>query len=549
MALPFAGGDIHRHYLNAVAARVLHQNGRRVKPHRLAVEHGREKGGGLVVLQPGGHVGEQGEARRMGFGKSVFPEPADLLVYLLRELDRVPTVSHAVDEPRLKLLEAALAPPCSHRATQAIGYPGREARGDDGELHHLLLEDGHTESPFQYFLHRLGWIGDGFQSLPAAEVGVHHAALDGPGAHDCDFDHEVVELLRLQSRQHGHLGARFDLEYAYGIGVPDHFEYCLVISAIVDLLHRERGVSISVDELQRAADCREHAKRQHVHLEQSQRIEVVLVPLDHAALRHRGVLDRHEMRQQAAGDHEAAHVLRQMPREADQDIGQLDEQPDFAAAGVEAGFPYALAHRAAAVPPRYRLRQAVHLRELQPQRLAHVAQGALRPVGDDGSGNGGAVTAVLAIDVLDHLLAPLVLEIYVDIRWLVPFARDEALEQHAHASGVHFGDAEAVADDGIRRRAATLAQDVLRARELHDIVDGEKEMLVAQRGDEFELVLDKVAHEFRRSVRKTPARALFRQLPQISARGVSGGHDFIGIFVAQAVEGEIAALGDLQGFG
>ena len=41
----------------------------------------------------------------------------------------------------------------------------------------------------------------------------------------------------------------------------------------------------------------------------------------------------------------------------------------------------------------------------------------------------GAVAAVAGVDILDHLLAPLVLEIDVDVGRLVALRRDEALEQ------------------------------------------------------------------------------------------------------------------------
>ena len=41
----------------------------------------------------------------------------------------------------------------------------------------------------------------------------------------------------------------------------------------------------------------------------------------------------------------------------------------------------------------------------------------------------GAVAAVFLVDVLDHLLAPLVLEIDVDVGRLVALGADEALEQ------------------------------------------------------------------------------------------------------------------------
>ena len=74
-------------------------------------------------------------------------------------------------------------------------------------------------------------------------------------------------------------------------------------------------------------------------------------------------------------------------------------------------------------------------------------------------GDAGAVAAVFLVDVLDHLLAPLVLEIDVDVGRLVALGRDEALEEEVGALGVDLGDAEAVADGGIGGRAAALAED------------------------------------------------------------------------------------------
>ena len=60
----------------------------------------------------------------------------------------------------------------------------------------------------------------------------------------------------------------------------------------------------------RAAYRREHARAQHVDLEQAQRVEIVLVPLDDRAVGHRRILDGHQLIQAAARDDEAAHVLR-----------------------------------------------------------------------------------------------------------------------------------------------------------------------------------------------------------------------------------------------
>ena len=62
----------------------------------------------------------------------------------------------------------------------------------------------------------------------------------------------------------------------------------------------------------------------------------------------------------------------------------------------------------------------------QAHRLADVANGAFRPVMDDRGGDARPVAAVALVDILDDLLAPLMLEIDVDVRRLLAFGGDEA---------------------------------------------------------------------------------------------------------------------------
>ena len=66
-----------------------------------------------------------------------------------------------------------------------------------------------------------------------------------------------------------------------------------------------------------------------------------------------------------------------------------------------------------------------------------------RPVADDRRRERGAVAAVLAVDVLDHFLAPLVLEVDVDVRRLVALAEMKRSNSIVHARRIDLGDAEA----------------------------------------------------------------------------------------------------------
>ena len=61
---------------------------------------------------------------------------------------------------------------------------------------------------------------------------------------------------------------------------------------------------------------RQHAERQHVDLENAERIEIVLVPFDRGAALHRRRHDRRDFVEAALRDDEAAGMLRQVAREA-----------------------------------------------------------------------------------------------------------------------------------------------------------------------------------------------------------------------------------------
>ena len=56
------------------------------------------------------------------------------------------------------------------------------------------------------------------------------------------------------------------------------------------------------------------------------------------------------------------------------------------------------------------------------------------------------MAAVAIVDVLDHFLAPLVLEVDVDVGWLASLGREEALEQEVDLVGIDLGHVQAVAD-------------------------------------------------------------------------------------------------------
>jgi hypothetical protein len=248
---------------------------------------------------------------------------------------------------------------------------------------------------------------------------------------------------------------------------------------------------------------------------------IVLVPLDHRAVLHGGIADRHGLVEPALGQHEAADMLGQMARKAGDLVGEFERPGEQRIGRVEPRFLQArmrhlLAH---AAPHDAGERRGDVLR--QAHGLAHVAHRGAAAIGDDGGRQPGALAAVALVDVLNDLFAPLVLEIDVDVGRLLALLRDEALEQQVDLDGIDRGDAEAVAHGGIGRRAAALAEDglVARAGEAHDVVDGEEIGGVTELVDEGELADDRRPDLVGQPLRIAFGRALPGQRREMVLRG------------------------------
>ncbi len=378
---------------------------------------------------------------------------------------------------------------------------------------------------------------------------MHHAALYGPGPHDGDLDHQVFVAARLQARQHRHLRPALDLEHADGVGVADHVEHLLVV--VGNMVHLHHRAAPAVHVVEAAAYGAEHAEREHVDLEHAHGFEVVLLPLDDGAVFHRCLLDRHQPRELGVREHKAAHVLAQVARKALEALRHLDPLHQlelvFLHADARGRLEQLLAQHGV-VEPVVVFCELVDQALVDADGLAHVAQGAACAVADDDGRNGCALAAVLFVDVLDDLFAPLVLEVDIDVGRLVAMPAQEALEQQVAFFRVDRGNAQAVADDRVGRGTAPLAKDVLRARKAHDVFHREKEHLVLQLDDQREFLFDLLAHLVGDALGKADRRAL----PGLAHQRLHGrlvvAHGFERVLVGLAdhIGIEPAALGHHQ---
>ena len=200
---------------------------------------------------------------------------------------------------------------------------------------------------------------------------------------------------------------------------------------------------------------------------------------------------------------------------------------------------------AGAVPPGQGLGQVIHEYRVQAQGLAHVAHRAAGAVGDEGGGEGGPLAGVLPVDVLDHLLAPFVFEIHVDVRGFVALPRDETLEQQGNLLRRNLGDKQAVAHHRVGRRAAALAQDVPLPGEAHDVVHGEEVVFVAELLDQGQFGIDALADLRGNPPGPAQGFAPGHQCAQVAVGRMALGHHLFRVLVTQLLQAEVAAGGDL----
>ncbi len=135
-----------------------------------------------------------------------------------------------------------------------------------------------------------------------------------------------------------------------------------------------------------------------------------------------------------------------------------------------------------------RLRHPIDQRPREPQRVADLADGRARPVGDEVADHPRVLRPVELVDILDDFLAPLRAEIDVDVRICRPALVDEPLEQQVVADRVDPGDPQDVGDDRIRRAAAPLRGDAALPGKAHQVPTDEEELGQAGPFDDVQLV-------------------------------------------------------------
>ena len=213
--------------------------------------------------------------------------------------------------------------------------------------------------------------------------------------------------------------------------------------------------------------------------------------------------------------------------------------------GVEAGPRQRRGVERAVV--REELGEPIDRRLGQSERLADLPHRGPAAVAHDVRHHGGAVAAVLPVDVLDHLLAAVVHDVEIDVGRLVPLARQEALEQQLHPRRVDGRDPQAVADHRVRGRPAPLAEDALLPAVADDLPHRQEVAAVVELVDERQFLVDLLADGRGHAGAEAFAGPAERELAEPRGRRLAVGQPLGGIAVADLGQAERAARGHLAG--
>ena len=124
---------------------------------------------------------------------------------------------------------------------------------------------------------------------------------------------------------------------------------------------------------------------------------------------------------------------------------------------------------------RHELAELVDLAVGHFQHAADVAQHAARLQGAEGDDLRHLVAAVALLHVADHLVAPVLAEVDVEVRHRHALGIEEALEQQVEAKRIEVGDGQRIGDERARPRAAARPdRNALILRPLDEVGDDEE---------------------------------------------------------------------------
>ena len=269
----------------------------------------------------------------------------------------------------------------------------------------------------------------------------------------------------------------FNLEHTDRLATRHH----LIRFRIVERQVGEIDVDAAAfDVLHRQIENGERFQAEEVELHQSRRFDPFHVELGHRHQRFRIAVEWHELGQRPVADDDAGRVRRRVARESFELLRDVEGAPHHLVAvarGLQTRFVVDRPAESDRIKRilRHQLAELVDLAIRHLQHASDVAQHAARLQSAEGDDLRHLFASVFFLHVADHLVAPVLTEIDVEVRHGDAFGIEEAFEQKPEADRIEIGDCERVGNERAGAGAAARAdRNALRLRPLDEIGDDEE---------------------------------------------------------------------------
>ncbi len=401
---------------------------------------------GVVGLEPGGVIGEEGVGGGVGFVEAIACE----LLHEVEELTGALFVELAgggSGHEDVALLGHLGGIFFTHGTAQEVGATEGVTADGGADLHDLLLIDddaeGFAEDGFELVEHKL----DGAAAPFAFDEVVDHAALDGAGTIEGVEGGEVFDGGGLVAAKDVAHAAGLELEDAGGEGaVEDFFVGFEVVKG--DGGEIDFGVAVGTDELEAVINDGQGGEAEKVHLEKAHLLDGFhVVAGDDSVVFCAGYGD--QLGQWLRCDDDAGGVdpgASDEAFEAESGVDKLSDLGVFVGEGERRRvFEGLLDGDADGGGDEFG--DAIDFTVGHVEGAANVFDGGFGGHGVEGDDLRDLVGAVLAADILDDFDATVHAEVDVDIGHGDAFGVEEALEEEVVLEGIDVGDAHHVGDE------------------------------------------------------------------------------------------------------
>ena len=443
--------DRGRQYFNAHLPRLIEKHFDLVG---IALIEGHDRGHELhrvIGLEIGGLIGQQGIGGGMGLVEAIGGEFLQQAENGLGCLAPDPAFGGSLDKAGALPVHFGLDL-LAHGAAQQIGFAQRIAGQLAGDLHDLLLIDDHPIGFAQYGLQP----GIEIFNLLAAKLAVDIGGdiVHGTGAVERDHGNNVLEAVGLQLPQIiPHAGA-FELEHPDGGPAGQQLIGGGIIEAVPGKIQLSAPFPYILDGL---LDDGQGLEAQKVELDQPGGLHPFHVELGDRQIGAGIAIERDQLIKRAVADHHPGGMGGGVAVKPFELLGNGQQFPHHRLGlGLFPQFGFFLQGlgKGDADSVGDQLGEAVNLAIGHLQDAAHIADHRLGLQFSESDDLGHPLMAIFLLHIADHLLAPVLTEINVEIGHGDPFGIEKALEQQAEADGIEIGYGQRPGNQRTRPRAA-----------------------------------------------------------------------------------------------